>query len=87
MIRFWKDTWLEDSPLCTRFNRLFHLERNQNYLISDRIANGPWSWDWSRPMLSGRTQADVNNLFIEISSLDTIVDRDSLVFILSLVNI
>ncbi|GJV49231.1 RNA-directed DNA polymerase, eukaryota, reverse transcriptase zinc-binding domain protein [Tanacetum coccineum] len=83
LVRFWKDTWLGDSPLCTRYNRLFRLARNKNCLISDRIANGSWSWDWSRPMFSGRTQTDFNNLLIDISSLDINVERDSPIFTLS----
>ncbi|GKD40096.1 reverse transcriptase domain, reverse transcriptase zinc-binding domain protein [Tanacetum coccineum] len=69
------------------YNRLFRLERNQNCLIRDRIANGSWSWDWSRPMLFGRTQADFNNLLIDISSLDIDVGRDTPIFTLFTDNI
>ncbi|GKD59320.1 RNA-directed DNA polymerase, eukaryota, reverse transcriptase zinc-binding domain protein, partial [Tanacetum coccineum] len=83
LVRFWKDTWLGDSPLCTRYNRLFRLARNKNCLISDRIVNGSWSWDLSRPMFSGRTQTDSNNLMIDISSLNINVERDSPIFTLS----
>nr|GEW53989.1 putative RNA-directed DNA polymerase, eukaryota, reverse transcriptase zinc-binding domain protein [Tanacetum cinerariifolium] len=66
-----------------RYNRLFRLKKNQDCLISDRIDNGSWSWDWSRTLLPGRTQDDLNNLLIDISSLDIKVDRDSPTFILS----
>ena len=29
-IRFWLDTWIEEQPLCVRFNRLFRLELDPN---------------------------------------------------------
>ncbi|GJR29739.1 putative RNA-directed DNA polymerase, eukaryota, reverse transcriptase zinc-binding domain protein [Tanacetum coccineum] len=70
-------------PLNSFRIMLFRLEKNQDCLISDRINNGSWSWDWSRPLLPGRTQDDLNNLLIDISSLDIEVDRDSPTFILS----
>ncbi|GJX43613.1 RNA-directed DNA polymerase, eukaryota, reverse transcriptase zinc-binding domain protein [Tanacetum coccineum] len=35
LIRFWKDTWLGDMPLCSRFNRLFYLDRDKNCLVKD----------------------------------------------------
>ena len=83
MIRFWKDTWLGETPLCTRYNRLFHLEKDHNCLIRDRIVNGSWSWDWCRPVNAGRTYADLNNLLVEISSLVIDVDSDSCIWSLS----
>ncbi|GJX87694.1 RNA-directed DNA polymerase, eukaryota, reverse transcriptase zinc-binding domain protein, partial [Tanacetum coccineum] len=83
MIRFWKDTWLGDAPLCSRFNRLFHLENNQNCLIRDRIINGLWTWDWRRPVNGGRALADLNNLLMDIGSLNVEVDRDCVVSSLS----
>ncbi|GKB50655.1 hypothetical protein Tco_0901408 [Tanacetum coccineum] len=45
MVRFWKDTWLGDTPLCHRFNRLYRLEKNPNCFIINRIVNGLWKWD------------------------------------------
>ncbi|GKE38873.1 RNA-directed DNA polymerase, eukaryota, reverse transcriptase zinc-binding domain protein [Tanacetum coccineum] len=49
MVRFWKDTWLGDSHLCSCFNR---------------------------PLNGGRSQADLNNLLVEIGSLNIEVDSD-----------
>ncbi|GJY40357.1 RNA-directed DNA polymerase, eukaryota, reverse transcriptase zinc-binding domain protein [Tanacetum coccineum] len=83
MIRFWKDTWLGDAPLCSRFNRLFRLEKNQNCLVRDRIVNGLWAWDWCRPVNGGRALADLNNLLMDIGSLNVEVDRDCVVSSLS----
>ncbi|GKA86254.1 RNA-directed DNA polymerase, eukaryota, reverse transcriptase zinc-binding domain protein [Tanacetum coccineum] len=50
MIRFWKDTWLDDAHLCSRFNRAL---------------------------------ADLNNLLMDIGSLNVEVDRDCVVSSLS----
>ena len=55
MIRFWKDTWLGDMPLCDSFNWLFYLEKNKDCLVRDRISSGSWSWDWFRPINFGRS--------------------------------
>ncbi|GJS19939.1 RNA-directed DNA polymerase, eukaryota, reverse transcriptase zinc-binding domain protein [Tanacetum coccineum] len=79
----WKDTWLGDAPLCSRFNRLFRLEKNQNCLVRDRIVNGLWAWDWRRPVNGGRALADLNNLLMDIGSLNVEVDRDCVVSSLS----
>ncbi|GJQ94752.1 RNA-directed DNA polymerase, eukaryota, reverse transcriptase zinc-binding domain protein [Tanacetum coccineum] len=89
-LNFYKDKFSCHDSLVNfppMYNRLFRLDRNQDCLISDRIDNGSWSWDWSRPFLSGRTQADLNNILIDISSLDIEVGRDSPIFTLSTDNI
>ncbi|GJV47128.1 RNA-directed DNA polymerase, eukaryota, reverse transcriptase zinc-binding domain protein [Tanacetum coccineum] len=83
MIRFWKDTWLGDAPLCSRFNRLFRLEKNQNCLVRDRIVNGLWAWDCRRLVNGGRALEDLNNLLMDIGSLNVEVDRDCVVSSLS----
>ncbi|GKA12764.1 putative RNA-directed DNA polymerase, eukaryota, reverse transcriptase zinc-binding domain protein, partial [Tanacetum coccineum] len=84
MIRFWKDTWLGDAPLCSRFNKLFCLEKNQNCLVRDRIVNGLWAWDWCRPVNGGIALTDLNNLLMDIGSLNVEVDRDCVVSSLSI---
>ncbi|GKD16537.1 putative RNA-directed DNA polymerase, eukaryota, reverse transcriptase zinc-binding domain protein [Tanacetum coccineum] len=30
---------------------LFHLEREKDFLVMDRISNGQWEWNWSRSIL------------------------------------
>ncbi|GKC54112.1 reverse transcriptase domain, reverse transcriptase zinc-binding domain protein [Tanacetum coccineum] len=83
LIRFWKDTWLGDAPLCIQYNRLFHLEKEKNCLVRDRIANGSWSWDWSRPINVGRSQAEFVSLLGEIGDMEIDDDDDSYVWSLS----
>ncbi|GJS02927.1 RNA-directed DNA polymerase, eukaryota, reverse transcriptase zinc-binding domain protein [Tanacetum coccineum] len=56
-IRFWKDIWVGETPLFTRYNRLYHLDQDKDCLIIDRINNGQWSWNWSRTNLGVRNLA------------------------------
>ncbi|GJZ58680.1 RNA-directed DNA polymerase, eukaryota, reverse transcriptase zinc-binding domain protein [Tanacetum coccineum] len=60
LIRFWKDTWLGNSPLHLRYNRLFRLDLDKDCLIRDRISNGQWSWHWSRTDLGTRNPHRLN---------------------------
>nr|GFB57704.1 RNA-directed DNA polymerase, eukaryota, reverse transcriptase zinc-binding domain protein [Tanacetum cinerariifolium] len=34
-IRFWKDHWIGDEPLCSKYNRLYRLDVNENCLLSE----------------------------------------------------
>nr|GEV71902.1 RNA-directed DNA polymerase, eukaryota, reverse transcriptase zinc-binding domain protein [Tanacetum cinerariifolium] len=84
-IRFWKDTWLGNDPLYIRYNRLFHLENNKDYFISQRILNGSWEWDWCRPITMGRSTTEFDNLIIDISNMeiDDLAESDTCVWSLS----
>ncbi|GJR37934.1 hypothetical protein Tco_1213618 [Tanacetum coccineum] len=66
-IRFWKDTWVGDSPFYIRYNRLYRLESEKDCLIIDRIDHGQWRWNWSRPNLGARNTADLLDMLFEIS--------------------
>ncbi|GJS84221.1 hypothetical protein Tco_0750762 [Tanacetum coccineum] len=49
-IRFWKDSWNGNGPLMSRFNRLYHLDANEECLLSDRsvhLCDRLDSWSWS----------------------------------------
>ncbi|GJX42258.1 hypothetical protein Tco_0257248 [Tanacetum coccineum] len=74
------DTWLGDMPLCVRYNRLFHLEKAKDCLISDRIVNGSSSWDLRRLINNGRSHAYLIHLLVEIVSVEVSEDRDSCVW-------
>ncbi|GJW11021.1 hypothetical protein Tco_1576848 [Tanacetum coccineum] len=78
-IRFWKDTWLGEEPICIKYNRLFHLTNNNDCFVRQRIVNGSRDWDWSRPITMGRTKTEFDNLILDIASLesDEIVGCDS----------
>ncbi|GJY76439.1 putative RNA-directed DNA polymerase, eukaryota, reverse transcriptase zinc-binding domain protein [Tanacetum coccineum] len=79
-IRFWKDTWVGDSPFYIQYNRLYRLEREKDCLINDRIDHGQWRWNWSRPNLSARNFADLLDMLFEISSADLNKVEDSCVW-------
>ncbi|GKB25128.1 hypothetical protein Tco_0864529 [Tanacetum coccineum] len=68
-IQFWKDLWLGNKPLCSRYNRLFRLDIDENCLISDQCNAGSWNWLWSRPVDSGRTASMLLNLQLSLLKL------------------
>nr|GEZ50091.1 RNA-directed DNA polymerase, eukaryota, reverse transcriptase zinc-binding domain protein [Tanacetum cinerariifolium] len=74
-VRFWKDIWLSSSPLCTRFNTLFHLEQDKDCLITDRIANDQLVWNWSSN-LGVQNIAHLSELLLDISLFNIQVDTD-----------
>ncbi|GJV20810.1 hypothetical protein Tco_1369830 [Tanacetum coccineum] len=56
-IRFWKDIWVGEAPLSIRYNRLYRLDLDKDCLITDRIINGQWHWNWSRTNIGVRNLA------------------------------
>ncbi|GJR03801.1 RNA-directed DNA polymerase, eukaryota, reverse transcriptase zinc-binding domain protein [Tanacetum coccineum] len=43
-IRFWKDIWVGETPLFTRYNWLYHLDQDKDCLIIDRLGpNGTFT--------------------------------------------
>nr|GEY64202.1 RNA-directed DNA polymerase, eukaryota, reverse transcriptase zinc-binding domain protein [Tanacetum cinerariifolium] len=82
-VRFWKDIWIGDSSLHTRYNRLYRLDKDKDWLIIDRIVNGQWQWNWSRSDIGTRNTAYLNDLLLEISQIDISVDEDTCTWVLS----
>nr|GEV03416.1 RNA-directed DNA polymerase, eukaryota, reverse transcriptase zinc-binding domain protein [Tanacetum cinerariifolium] len=80
---FWKDILIGDSPLHTRYNRLYILDQDKDCLIIDRIVNGQWQWNWSRSDIGTRNTAYLNDLLFEISQIDINVDKDTCTWVLS----
>nr|GEV33432.1 RNA-directed DNA polymerase, eukaryota, reverse transcriptase zinc-binding domain protein [Tanacetum cinerariifolium] len=68
-ICFWKDLWIGDEPLCSRFNKLCRLDIDEYCTIRDRFVKGNWSWQWKRPVTSSRTEHMFNSLLSEIQHL------------------
>ncbi|GJZ01674.1 hypothetical protein Tco_0519635 [Tanacetum coccineum] len=66
---FWKDVWLGDVSLKEKYNRLFHLDRNGDCVIRDRIYNGAWSWDWCRHDLGSRNNEALVSLLSDIGNI------------------
>ncbi|GJY26569.1 RNA-directed DNA polymerase, eukaryota, reverse transcriptase zinc-binding domain protein [Tanacetum coccineum] len=74
------DIWIGDSPLYTRYNRLFRLDPDKDCLIIDRISNGQWKWNWSREDIGVKNKAYLRELLLEISLVDIIMEEDSCVW-------
>ncbi|XP_071714472.1 uncharacterized protein [Rutidosis leptorrhynchoides] len=66
--KFWKDIWIGDCSLASRFGRIFSLDMNGDCTIADRFINGVWVWDWSRELTSCRHQALLQDLKLVIDS-------------------
>nr|GEV35059.1 putative RNA-directed DNA polymerase, eukaryota, reverse transcriptase zinc-binding domain protein [Tanacetum cinerariifolium] len=80
---FWKDIWIGDSPLHTRYNRLYRLDQDKDCLIIDRIVNGQWQWNWSSFDIGTRNTAYLNDLLMEISQINISMDEDTCTWVLS----
>nr|GEV33571.1 hypothetical protein [Tanacetum cinerariifolium] len=76
-IHFWKDIWIGDSPLLTRYNRLYRLEQDKDCLIINHIVDGHWKWNWSRDDIGIRNTAYLRDLLLEISHVDISVDKET----------
>ncbi|GKC19136.1 RNA-directed DNA polymerase, eukaryota, reverse transcriptase zinc-binding domain protein [Tanacetum coccineum] len=59
--KFWRDSWICDTPLAIKYPRLFRLEINQECLVSDKW-NGEWIWSWSRPITGGTIGSHLEEL-------------------------
>ncbi|MCI18579.1 DNA-directed RNA polymerase, partial [Trifolium medium] len=51
---FWTDAWLEGTPLCVRFRRLFDLSVNKSSMVAEMFSLG-WgiggeAWEWRRQL-------------------------------------
>ncbi|GJR28403.1 retrotransposon protein, putative, ty1-copia subclass [Tanacetum coccineum] len=76
-IRFWKDIWLGETPLCSRYNKLYRLDLDKDCLIIDKIDNGNWNWNWSRTNLGTRNLAYFRDLLNEIGDVNIDVAEDT----------
>ncbi|GJY70705.1 hypothetical protein Tco_0474408 [Tanacetum coccineum] len=73
-----------DLPLRDRFDRLYHLENFKYCLVRDRFVNGSWSWNWIRPILSGRFHSNFTRMLVEIGNIEVTKGNDSCSWSLSL---
>ncbi|GKA50055.1 RNA-directed DNA polymerase, eukaryota, reverse transcriptase zinc-binding domain protein [Tanacetum coccineum] len=66
-----------ETPLFTRYNRLYHLDQDKDFLIIDRINNGQWFWNWSLTNLGVRNLAYLCDMLNEIGQLNIDVNEDT----------
>ncbi|GKD61016.1 putative RNA-directed DNA polymerase, eukaryota, reverse transcriptase zinc-binding domain protein [Tanacetum coccineum] len=79
-IRFWKDIWVSEAPLFTRYNRLYRLDQDKDCLIIDRINNGQWHWNWSKTNLGVQNLAYFCDMLNEIGQVNIEVSEDTCVW-------
>ncbi|CAJ2657379.1 unnamed protein product [Trifolium pratense] len=77
---FWTDPWVDGTPLCERFGRLFALTVNKYCTVAEMgalgwgVDGGAWVWRrqlraWEEEML-GECQALLSNISLQAISLD-----------------
>ncbi|GKF70812.1 hypothetical protein Tco_0203869, partial [Tanacetum coccineum] len=66
-----------ETPLFTRYNRLYHLDQDKDCLIIDCINNGQWSWNWSQTNLGVRNLTYLCDMLNEIGQLNIDVNEDT----------
>ncbi|CAJ2663648.1 unnamed protein product [Trifolium pratense] len=77
---FWTDPWVDGTPLCERFGRLFALTANKYCTVAEMgalgwgVDGGAWVWRrqlraWEEEML-GECQALLSNISLQAISLD-----------------
>nr|GEY05288.1 RNA-directed DNA polymerase, eukaryota, reverse transcriptase zinc-binding domain protein [Tanacetum cinerariifolium] len=66
-IRFWKDHWIGDEPLSIKYNRLYHLDVNENCLLDERYSEGAWNWNWLKPIISCRIHTMFQTLQVDLA--------------------
>ncbi|GJT45843.1 RNA-directed DNA polymerase, eukaryota, reverse transcriptase zinc-binding domain protein [Tanacetum coccineum] len=76
-IRFWKDAWNGGGTLMSRFNRLFHLDTNEDCLLSDRRVNDSWIWNWKRQIEGSRNEAALGSLVSDLGQVQLLDGPDS----------
>nr|GEX23871.1 hypothetical protein [Tanacetum cinerariifolium] len=76
-IRFWKDAWNGGGTLISRFNRLFHLNTNEDCLLSYRRVNDSWIWNWKRQIEGSRNEAALGSLVSDLVQVQLFDGPDS----------
>ncbi|XP_071695019.1 uncharacterized protein [Rutidosis leptorrhynchoides] len=82
--RLWKEVWVGESTLASRFERIFRLDINNDCLIADRLIDDVWHWNWSRPLQSSRHLTEFEDLISNTSLLVLNDKNDSWSFSLAM---
>ena len=59
---FWKDVWVGDCSLASRFPRLVRRDSYPSCLVADRWSEQGCRFSWSRPITGGVALGQVNVL-------------------------
>nr|GEZ74756.1 hypothetical protein [Tanacetum cinerariifolium] len=74
---FWRDTWLVDSPLCTRFPRMYALERNKEISVAAKWGDPLFDHSFCRQVWDGAESQQWADLLLLLGtfSLSPSIDR------------
>nr|GEV46971.1 RNA-directed DNA polymerase, eukaryota [Tanacetum cinerariifolium] len=75
--RFWRDTWLVDPPLCTRFPRMYALERNKEISVAAKWGDPSFDHSFRRQVREGAESQQWADLLSVLGtfSLSPSIDR------------
>jgi hypothetical protein len=52
--RFWEDTWLDDTPLATKYPNLYTIARSEHVLVADVLSHAPLNIRFNRTLTGDR---------------------------------
>lgn len=82
-ILFWKDLWIGDQCLQSRFPTLYLLEKVKNCAVRDRFSNAGLVWDWKRRPCSDSELGELWNLTRMLGNVCLLSSADRMDFSLS----
>nr|GEX95294.1 hypothetical protein [Tanacetum cinerariifolium] len=69
--------WNGGGTLMSRFNRLFHLDTNEDCLLSDRRVNDSGIWNWKRQIEGSRNEAALGSFVSDLGQVQLLDGPDS----------
>jgi mannosylglycoprotein endo-beta-mannosidase len=81
LIRFWKDIWIGEIPLCSLFPRLFSLSEQKEICVGEllKVEEGRrwWNFIWRRNLFQWELDL-LNQLVSSLENISLSLDVDSL---------
>ncbi|GJT50984.1 RNA-directed DNA polymerase, eukaryota, reverse transcriptase zinc-binding domain protein [Tanacetum coccineum] len=74
---------IHESPLCSRFNRLFRLDLDENCTINEWLISSNWIWHWRRSVTFERTEEMLRTLTNELRHTKLLSEPDTCMWSLS----
>ncbi|XP_071704768.1 uncharacterized protein [Rutidosis leptorrhynchoides] len=66
---FWRDPWIGNDILATRFPRLFALDSAKKGSVASHLASVGWFWEWRRSIRGGAEQEQLLHLLSLLSTV------------------
>ncbi|GJS34391.1 RNA-directed DNA polymerase, eukaryota [Tanacetum coccineum] len=73
--RFWRDSWLVDSPLCTRFPRMYALERNKEISVAAKWGDPSFDHSFRRQARDGAESQQWAELLSLLGEFNVLTDH------------